>query len=89
MKYPFALLLVIPLALACTRMEYDTSDGVNHELTLFERQLTVPVGSIGPVTLETVLGSLNSIPVVGSLVSEMLKVDEQGLFYMESSGDIF
>ena len=43
MKYPFALLLVIPLALACTRMEYDTSDGVNHELTLFERQLTVPV----------------------------------------------
>lgn len=89
MKYPFALVLVIPLALACTRMEYDTSDGVNHELTLFERQLTVPVGSIGPVTLETVLGSLNSIPVVGSLVSEMLKVDEQGLFYMESSGDIF
>ena len=43
MKYSYALLLVIPLALACTRMEYDTSDGVNHELTLFERQLTVPV----------------------------------------------
>ena len=46
--FRFCLLLFLPLALACSRKAYDVSDGFNTDLTLFENEISVPVGSVGP-----------------------------------------
>lgn len=84
---------LLPVLLAilssCANPDYDISEGLNKEITLFEEGISVPIGSIGPFTIESVLGRVSSIEGVGELLGEYLKVDDEGFLSMDDSGDIF
>ncbi len=56
-KIPFVL-FSLGLLVACKgKMDYDISEGINREMTLFEDEITVPIGSIGPITIGSTLNS--------------------------------
>lgn len=86
--FRFCLLLFLPLALACSRKAYDISEGFNPELTLFEDQISVPVGSIGPLTLNLVFNKLGQTPGIGTLLADYIKIGDDGYLNMEDSGTI-
>lgn len=83
------LLLALPLIAACSRQEYDISEGINREITLFGEEISVPVGSIGPLTIGSTLNGLSQVPGLGGLVSQYIKEAEDGSLVMEDSGSIF
>ena len=87
--FNFFLLLLFPLLLACSHREYDISEGFSKEVTLFENEITVPVGSIGPLRLGSVLDKLFQMEGVGSLLADFLKEGEDGYMNMFYSGNIF
>lgn len=74
---------------ACSHKEYDLSEGLNKEITLFGDEISLPIGSIGPVTLEYAMGSLGKIEGLGSIVAEYIKEDSDGTLYLEDKGDIY
>ena len=85
-----SLLICIFLAIAgCSRKEYDISENFNKEITLFPNEISVPIGSFGPITIGSTLDGLSVVPGIGGLVAEYIKVDENGDLMLESSGDIF
>lgn len=86
----FISLIAIALCMAaCAHKEYDLSEGLNKEVTLFEDEISLPIGSIGPVTLEYAMGSLGKIEGIGSMVAEYIKEDADGFLCVEDSGSIF
>ena len=87
-KWPFLPLLLTLLLPACAGKEYDVSEGINTEMTLFEEEVSVPVGKIGPFTLSTVLDRLGALEGIGSLLSGYIKVDTDSTLYLEDS-DVF
>ena len=89
MKFPYVLLLAFPLVLACSRPEYDISEGVNTEITLFENEISVPIGSAGPFSLGMVFDKLAEIEGVGEFFSEYLKVNPDGFIYTDDAGSIY
>ena len=84
-NWPFLSLLLTVLLPACAGKEYDMSEGLNTELTLFEEEVSVPVGKIGPFTLSTVLDRLSAVEGIGTLLSDYIKVDHDGALYLEDS----
>lgn len=70
----------------CSKKEYDISDGFNREMTLFEDEITLPIGSAGPVTIKDLL---DSSPTVAGLFNNLLKEGDDGVFYFESDDAIF
>ena len=86
----FILLIAIALCMAaCSHKEYDLSEGLNKEITLFGDEISLPIGSIGPVTLQYAMGSLGNIEDLGSMVSEYIKQDAEGMLFIADSGDIY
>jgi hypothetical protein len=71
---------------ACTRSEYDPSNGVNREMTLFQEEIYVPVGQVGPITVKDLLSSNKSI---ASLLESLMKEESNGSFYIESEDQVF
>ena len=71
---------------ACTRSEYDPSNGVNREMTLFQEEIYVPVGQVGPITVKDLLSSNKSI---ASLIESLVKEESNGTFYIESEDQVF
>lgn len=88
-RFYLLLLPLLPLLFACSHREYDISEGFNKEVKLFENELTVPVGSIGPLQLGSVLDKLFQIEGIGPLLAEFLKEGEDGYMNMFYSGNIF
>lgn len=88
-RFFLVLLPLLALALSCARAEYDISEGVNTDVTLFSDEIVVPVGSIGPITIGSTLGGVSKIPGMGDLLSNLIKQDSEGNLYMEDSGSIF
>lgn len=87
MKFIKALgwtLLVAAVLYGCASKEYDLTEGVDKEMTLFEDEIAVPIASIGPITLKTLLQS-----GIGSIVSSLLKESSDGLFYIDGEGNIY
>ena len=84
-NWPFLSLLLTVLLPACAGKGYDMSEGLNTELTLFEEEVSVPVGKIGPFTLSTVLDRLSAVEGIGTLLSDYIKVDHDGALYLEDS----
>ena len=85
MRYSFilvSLLVLIPLC-GCERMEYDTLD-LNKEVTLFQEGVSLPLGNVGPVTVGSILQGSS----MGSVVSQFVKEDSDGLFYVESEEEL-
>lgn len=85
-----ALLAGSLLAAGCVNWDYDTEDrGLSKEVTLFGNEIAVPIGSIGPVTLGSLLDKLLASGGTLSLISNFIKVDEDGMLYMEDEGDLY
>lgn len=80
-----ACLLSAGLFLACSDMRYDISEGFDKDITLFAEEISVPIGSIGPITVESLL--LKS--EIGQSLAEFLSVQEDGSFQLESKTQIF
>lgn len=81
----FALAGAIALA-GCVKSEYNMPRGLlksaDKEITLFQDRITVPVGSIGPLTLGLVL---DQIPIFSGMVT----TDENGLLIAESETEMY
>lgn len=71
---------------SCNRSEYDPSDGVNTEMTLFGEEIYVPIGQVGPITVKMLLNSNTNIQ---TLLNELLKEESDGTFYIESKDKIY
>ena len=70
-------------------MDYDISDGINREVTLFQDAITVPLGSIGPFTIGSSLNGNSKIEGVMGLITNYLKVGPDDNMILEDSGSIF
>ena len=70
--------VVLSVAGCASHKEYDLSDGINTELTLFEKGITVPIGTIGPVTLSDLLGKMAGSPLLSALGSYLPSPDDEG-----------
>ena len=80
-----ACLLSAGLFLACSDMRYDISEGFDKDFTLFEEEISVPIGSIGPITVESLL--LESS--IGQTLSSFITINEDGSFQLDTKGDLF
>lgn len=87
--YRVLLLLAIPLLGSCADMDYDISEGFNKEITLFEDEVSVPIGNIGPLTIGSTLSGLSKIEGLGGLLADYIKESPDGTLLLEDSGDIF
>ncbi|MCR5325833.1 MAG: hypothetical protein K6E37_03675 [Bacteroidales bacterium] len=58
------VLALIALSASCARQEYDISEGVNKEVTLFENVISAPIGGKVPYT-NWQLQSANKVVTVG------------------------
>ena len=80
-----ACVLSAGLFLGCSDMRYDTSEGFDKDITLFADEISVPIGSIGPITVESLL--LQSS--IGKMLSAFMTVKDDGSFQLETPNDIF
>lgn len=78
-------LLATCLLVACADKRYDLSNGINVDLTLFGDEISVPIGSIGPISPLPLLFESQ----IGTMVSEIMKVDEEGYVVSEFTGDLY
>lgn len=89
MRYLYFFLLSLPLVLACSRSEYDITENINMEMTLFEEEISVPVGSLGPLTLDDVFDKLGEMEGVGELLAQFVKIGPDGELYVEEEDNIY
>ena len=85
----FLFILALPLLWSCSNMDYDISEGFSKEITLFEDEITVPIGRIGPLTVGSTLGGLSKMEDLGGLLGDYIKVGSAGDLILDDSGDIF
>ena len=74
------LLLVFP---ACQHSEYDTSRGIDKEITLFTDQVSLPLGDIGPISPKQLLG--DGLP---DMIKNFVQEDEQGYLVLQTKGSV-
>ncbi|MBP5211137.1 MAG: hypothetical protein J6Z27_04810 [Bacteroidales bacterium] len=60
--------------------EYDLSGGINTEITLFQDEVSLPIGSIGPITIKSVLPAA---------AAEYVTEGEDGLYYMTGKDELY
>ncbi|MBQ7222936.1 MAG: hypothetical protein IJS02_05680 [Bacteroidales bacterium] len=75
-----SLLSLLTLCGCIDNRLYDLSKGLNTEITLFDDEVSVPIGSIGPITMENVL-------IEG--LEEFVKQDSKGNFYIDGEERFF
>lgn len=80
---PFFLCLL--LLAACENKAYDTEENLIKEVTLFEEEMSVPIGNAGPFTLELALQSKNLSTILGSA----LTTEEDGTIISTSSEQFY
>ena len=66
--------LALPLLWSCANMDYDTSKGIDKEITLFTDEVSIPIADIGPLSPKQLLGDVD----LGSALGGLLKEDEDG-----------
>ena len=81
--------LSIPIALAllwsCANMDYDISNGIDNEYTLFSEEISAPVGDIGPVSLGILLDGTG----FRKSIDEYVKEDGDGFLTIEKEDQIY
>lgn len=82
----FSSLAILLSFVSCTRSEYDPSNGVNKEITLFGEEIFVPIGQVGPITVKDLLSSNKTI---ATLLESIMKEEIDGTFYIESADQVF
>ena len=69
---PFFLFLL--LVTACDNKLYDIEDGLNGEMTLFEEEISVPLGNTGPFTLELAMQD----KMIKTLLGDAINTEDDG-----------
>lgn len=86
MKKLFVLfILSLPLMWSCENMDYDISEGVDNEITLFGDQVSVPIGDVGPLTPKSMLGGEGTMDAIKDYVKE----DEEGYLVVEDKNSFY
>lgn len=80
---PFFLFLL--LVTACDNKLYDIEDGLNGEMTLFEEEISVPVGNAGPFTMDLLMQDKK----IGALLGDALTTEEDGTIFCRLEEPIF
>ena len=84
----YVSLLLFPLILwACENKAYDT-ENLNKEVTLFEKEISIPVGNLGPFTLEDILNS-EKLSSIKALLGGVLKTDSDGYIKADTEDDFW
>lgn len=85
MRKTIPFFLCVLLFTACENKLYDTEDGLNREVTLFEEEISVPIGNAGPFNLELVLQSKS----VGALMGAIMNTEEDGTIVSKTSNPFY
>lgn len=78
-------LLLVSVLVACSDMRYDTTENFDKDLTLFQKEISVPIGSIGPVTIQSLLGNSTIFETIASL----MLVGDDGMLTLQSEQEIY
>lgn len=81
----FFILIALPLLWSCANMDYDISNGIDNEYTLFSDEVSVPVGDIGPISLGILLDKTGMRETISSYAKE----DEDGFFVIEKQDQVY
>ena len=84
MKRSF-ILIALPLLWSCANMDYDISNGIDNEYTLFSEKISVPVGDVGPVSLGILLDGTGFRETIDQYVKE----DEDGFLVIEKEDQVY
>ena len=87
MKQYFSLLLFPLILWACENKAYDM-DNLNKEVTLFEKEISIPVGNMGPFTLEDILNT-EKLSSIKALLGGALKTDSDGYLKADTEDDFW
>ena len=87
MKEYFSLFFFPLILWACENKAYDM-DTLNKEVTLFEKEISVPVGNLGPFTLEDVLNT-ESMKGIKGLLDQVAKTDSEGNLKADAEEDFW
>lgn len=80
-------LLSLPLMWSCENMDYDISEGVDNEITLFGDQVSVPIGDVGPLTPKSMLGESGEGTM--DAIKDYVKEDEEGYLVVEDKNSFY
>lgn len=70
----FSILLALALLWSCSNMDYDTSKGIDREVTLFSDQVSLPLGDVGPLTPRILIDKVG----MGDMLKSLVQEDEEG-----------
>lgn len=84
MKKTVPFLLCLLALAACQNKAYDT-ENLNKEVTLLEKEISVPIGNVGPFNLELLTKSDKLSAVLGSV----LETEEDGTLLCKDNNDVF
>ena len=70
----FSILLALTLLWSCSNMDYDTSKGIDREVTLFSDQISLPLGGVGPLTPRFLIDKVG----MGDMLKSLVQEDEEG-----------
>ena len=83
MKKLLPLLAVV--LVSCAKMDYDTSRGIDKELTLFSEKVSFPIADVGPLSPKQLLGDAD----LGSTLGNLFKEDKDGYLVVEKEESIY
>ena len=72
-------------AVACANLDYDTSKGIDKEMTLFTDEVSLPLGDVGPMTPKALLEKSG----MGEMLKSFVKEDEEGYLVVENEGTVY
>ena len=80
----FYILISLPLLWSCANLDYDISNGIDNEFTLFSEEISVPIADIGPLSPKQLLGDTD----LGSALGGLFKEDGDGYLVAEKEETI-
>lgn len=81
----FLIVITAMTLVACMHEEYDTTRGIDTEVTLFTDEVSLPVGDVGPVSMGILLDKSGFRNTIKELIGE----DDDGYLMAEASGEVF
>ena len=90
MKKSLLFIISLGMLVACKgNMDYDISEGINKDITLFEDEITLPIGSIGPITIGSTLNAESKMDGIIGMLTNYIKTAPDGRMILEDTGSIF
>ena len=83
--YNIIMMSALPLMWSCANMDYDISNGIDNEYTLFTEEVSMPIADIGPISPKQLLGDTD----LGSTLGNLLKESEDGYLVVEKEETIY